>query len=108
MSRYGGRIVIQSWTTTVGALKAEGAVVQAYCSSCSATSSVDLDRIIAAKGDLYSLWNRTAPCRTRGCRGRVWFKASRPGSNTWATQLREAPPEIVAPLHEAWEAWRTE
>lgn len=106
MSRYGGTIVIQSWTTTVGALRAEGAQVQAYCSSCSTTRPVDLDRIIAAKGALYSLWNRTTPCRTPGCSGRVWFRASRPGSNTWATQLREAPPEIVAPLHEEWNASR--
>ena len=67
---------------------------------------MDLDRIITAKGELYSLWNRTAPCRAPECTGRVWFKASRPGSNTWATQLREAPPEIVAPLHEAWAAAR--
>ncbi len=84
------------------ALKAERAPVQAYCSS-STTSHVDLDRIIAAKGELQPVEpHRTAPCRTRGCRSRVWFRASRPGSNTWAMQPREAAHEIVAHLHEAW------
>ncbi len=98
--------ILQSWTTTVAALIEEGAEVYAHCGVCSGTWRCDLGRISSTKGGLYSLWNRTTRCRTLVCEGRVWFKATRPGSHVWV-QLREGSPVVVERLHEAWRASRT-
>ncbi len=100
-----GRTVIFTWTQTVADLIAEGAEVWAHCSPCRSRWRCDLVKIAKVKGPLYSLWNRTSPCRTPGCAGRVWFKAQCPGSKAWV-HFSDADPAVVGRLHEAWRASR--
>ena len=109
MARERERVrVIPAWTETVGALIAEGALVRAHCDRCAKERVVDLRRVERAKGPLYSLWLRTAPCRTSGCRGRVWFSAQRPDAGTWPTNMRNVMRHQVEPFHERWRASLTD
>ena len=96
--------IIPAWTETVGTLIEEGAIVRAHCSECGKERLVDLQRIQRAKGPLYSLWLRTAPCRTNPCRGRVWFSAMRPDAGIWPTNMRNVMRRQVEPFHERWRA----
>jgi hypothetical protein len=96
--------VIPAWTETIGSLIEEGAIVRAHCSECGKERLVDLQRIQRAKGPLYSLWLRTAPCRTNPCRGRVWFSAMRPDAGVWPTNMRNVMRHQVEPFHERWRA----
>lgn len=96
--------VIPAWTETIGALIEEAAIVRAHCDRCARERLVDLLRIQHAKGPLYSLWLRTAPCRTSGCPGRVWFSAQRPDAGAWPTNLRNVMRHQVEPLHARWRA----
>lgn len=59
-----------SWVQTVGAAKAEGAQIKAWCDKCNETRLVDYDRLIAQKGPDYSLINRRSKC---ACGGWVFF-----------------------------------
>jgi len=69
---------IPLWSSTVGLLKEgveRGCTVTAYCSRCKTVWPVDLDAIIAEKGENYSLWNRRPRCKG-DCPGRVFFSAN--------------------------------
>jgi hypothetical protein len=100
---------IPSWSATLGALRQASATVRAICPRC-AGFKADLERMIEAKGETYSLWNRTTPCPRPGCDGHVWFKASL-GSG-WPTNMRNAHPAEAEGLHRAhmegfdYEAWK--
>jgi hypothetical protein len=48
------------------------------CDTCQLAMAVDLDLVIWRKGAKTSLWNRSAPCRRLGCKGRVAFQARVP------------------------------
>lgn len=96
--------VIPAWTETIAALIEEGALVRAHCERCDRERVVDLHRIQRAKGPLYSLWLRTAPCRTSQCRGRVWFSAQRPDAGIWPTNMRGVMRHQVEPFHARWRA----
>ena len=69
---------------SVGRMRANGWTVLAYCPVCNLTISVDLRLIEQLKGEAFSLWNRQAPCRRLGCKGRVEFQGK--------------PPEIMQPF----------
>ncbi len=63
-----------SWVRTLDAMKAEGIVPIAWCSVCRVQRPVDLEKLIAIKGDAFSLINRRPLCSlTDGCLGRVRF-----------------------------------
>lgn len=83
-------VMIPTWTRTIGHLMANDAEVVAHCSACGGSWDADLERIAKAKGVNYTLWNRTTRCRTVGCKGKVWFKASIRGGGVWPTQMRNA------------------
>lgn len=58
---------IPQWAATVGALRDNGVAVKAFCTArpeeCDfKRDPVDLDLIIADKGEAYSLWDRRPPC----------------------------------------------
>lgn len=95
---------IPAWAATLGALSAEGAELRAVCSWGTGHASVkaDLARMLAAKGPLYSLWNRTFPCRVAGCAGRVKFYATRPNANVYPTMMWGALPHEAERLHADW------
>lgn len=103
MSRF---IIIPHWSSTVGHLFERGAAVSAFCSSCAIHRPVNLELLIKSRGELYSLWNRHARCKTRGCRTRVFFIASLPGDSTWPTNMRTDDVRLTAHLHEIWRADR--
>lgn len=63
---------------TVGRMRANGWTVLAYCRACNLTMVVDLRAIERLRGTDFSLWNRRAPCRRLGCRGRVEFQGKPP------------------------------
>ena len=65
-----------AWQETVGGLIDSGAIAMACCSRCGVSTPADLGAIAKARGRDLSLWNRDAPCRTPGCKGRVFFHAS--------------------------------
>lgn len=63
-----------AWTSDLGALVAAGIGVRWSCDRCGKWGDVDLDRVAAAKGEAFDLWNRQARCReTPGCQGPVRF-----------------------------------
>ncbi len=106
MAGAGGSTYIPRWTETVDQLRINGAQVTAHCGACSGSFPVDLERVARAKGAFFSLWNKTERCRTPGCRGRVWFKASLTGTGTPPFAMREAHPMAVRPLDDRWAASR--
>ena len=72
------------WTRTLGAMKDQGIVPRAWCTTCMVSVDVDLDRLIAAKGRDYSLINRRCRCvLTDGCAGWVRFQYSSHGCRRW-------------------------
>lgn len=93
-----------AWTETLGALRDEGAQVQAVCSGGSGHPSTraDLGLMLAAKGPLYSLWNRRFPCRQPGCAGKVRFYATRPGAGVYPTMMWDARSHEAAELDRRW------
>ncbi len=61
-----------TWARTAGAARDAGTLVQVSCRICKAQRSADLDRVIAAKGEDYSLVDRNPRCNlTAGCNGRL-------------------------------------
>ena len=79
--RYGRfPVSIPAWAATVGAMKESGAGVSASCSLCRHwKDQVDLDRIIEAKGEDFSLFDKRPPCPKR-CGGTILFLyGPRPG-----------------------------
>jgi hypothetical protein len=97
---------VWSWTATVGDLVAADGEVLARCSRCRTERPVDLQRLIADKGPLYTLWNRTAACRSPGCNDEVTFLARRRGTCTWPVTMTGADPGRVAFLDAEWRASR--
>lgn len=95
---------IPAWTATLGDLLQARVELVAVCSRCTPSRKADLNRMIAAKGPLYSLWNRTTRCTRPGCDGRVWFYASRIGANVWPVKMKNARPHQAKELHDAWKA----
>jgi len=65
-----------SWTANVSTMIAEGITARAFCDRCGQWAEVDLERIAAAKGPEFDLWNRSTRCRAEGCTGRVRFQHS--------------------------------
>lgn len=68
--------VIPSWAATVGDMRDNDVLVKAFCNTrpedCGfRRDAVDLDLIIAAKGEGFSLWDRRPPCPT--CRAPLWL-----------------------------------
>lgn len=59
-----------AWTLTVAAWRDSGHACMVGCSDCKLWRPVDLERVIAAKGPDYSLWNRRVRC---GCGAHVIF-----------------------------------
>ncbi len=76
-----------TWVQTVGALRAEGASVRAYCPRCQTTLIVDLDVICHMRGRSFSLIDRTSTCKVYGCGGKAWFLVARPQSSTPTIRL---------------------
>lgn len=64
------------YTSSVGAMIRQGASLIAYCPTCRGwKSDVDMQAIVAAKGEDYDLWGRTTRCTfTPECKGRVGFR----------------------------------
>ncbi len=99
--------IVPTWSENVGNLHETGAAVSAFCPRCNVHTPVDLERLIAAKGPLYSLWNRQAKCKTKTCSERVFFIASLPGHSTWPTNMRTPEyPHQTDDLHKLWQADR--
>lgn len=100
--------MIPAWTVDARRLKDENAEVRASCSKCKVWTLVDLDKVIAARGDRFSFWNRRPPC-PKGCGGDLVFLAMRPGAAVWATRMFDLPPAYVAEIHARWIAtWPAE
>lgn len=96
--------MVWAWSTTVDALIAEGAKVSARCPHCDVSPPVDLEKVRAEMGGLYSFWNRHPPCRS--CGRPVYFIALRPNAGVWATQMKGADPVQIDILHARWRADR--
>ena len=95
--------MVPGWTEDVGSLRAtDGVKVYEKCDRCRREVIVDLDALIEKFGPRYSLWNRTPPCPTDGCEGKLWYRAQ--PRNYFHKILNEAPPHFVAGLHERWKA----
>lgn len=67
---------IPSWAETAGAMREHGVTVKASCTADRAICDfdrdpVDLDLIIAAKGEAFSLWDRRPPCPI--CGAPLWL-----------------------------------
>lgn len=60
-----------AWAKNLGTLLEAGVEVRAWCDTCTARFVVvDVAKLIAIKGEDYSLWNRRTKCRlTPGCTG---------------------------------------
>lgn len=97
---------IWAWTATVGDLVDARARVIARCSRCRSEREVDLDRLMAERGRLYTLWNRTPACRTEGCDDRVVFIAAHRDDCAWPVTMSGAEPGQVAFLEAEWRASR--
>lgn len=98
--------MVTDWTATVGALKAAGADVIARCSRCDTNRKVNLDDVIAEKGPLFTLWNKSPPCPAEGCTDHVRFQATIPDAGVWPTHMWEGEPGRVLFLEERWRADR--
>jgi len=82
-SRNIDRIPTSMWrerAETVGRMIEQGWAVETRCPRCGLTMTADLVAIcrLSPAGPLTSLWNKTPPCRRKGCPGRVTVFA-RPG-----------------------------
>jgi hypothetical protein len=86
---------IPAWSESLASLRAERAELTAVCTKC-ASRPASLEKLFAAKGPHFTLWNKTFPCPRPLCPGRVWFYACRPGANTWPTMMRNAYPNSLA------------
>ena len=51
-----------------------------HCTTCGLEMQADLRRIAREKGEDFSLWDRTRPCRRLRCPGFVEFRALPPNS----------------------------
>ncbi|NEX91168.1 hypothetical protein [Caulobacter sp. 17J65-9] len=60
---------------TLGEMRANGWRLTSRCRTCMLEMVVNLDILILLKGEDFSLWNRTAPCRRLYCPGIVDFWA---------------------------------
>jgi hypothetical protein len=76
-----GPSIVPSWTKTISSMieaHGPGCNVEVRCSLCAGFKKLakeDLERIGAAKGMDYSLWNKRTRCRlTPGCRGWNTFR----------------------------------
>lgn len=70
-----------AWTATVGSMKEardgrpEACAVKVSCDTCKEWRDVDLDALIRAKGQWFSLVNKRGRCKlTKGCRGYNYFR----------------------------------
>jgi hypothetical protein len=70
---------LRSGHETVAEMLAAEWEVISKCDTCHLAMAVDLDLVIWRTGPKTSLWNRSAPCRRLGCKGRVSFQARVPG-----------------------------
>jgi hypothetical protein len=62
------------WAQSIGALIAAGATCRVQCGTCFGTKGLDLERIAAARGRDFCLWNKRSRCRlSPGCRGTARF-----------------------------------
>lgn len=101
---------IPRWTATLGALREAKADIRAVCDRCEPSRYIDLNRMLAALGPTYTLWNKTPRCTRPGCDGRVFFSASlRSG---WPVNMKDALPHEAEGLHHAhmegydYDAWK--
>lgn len=79
--RYEGQpISPPAWAATLGAIKDHGTQVRAICNVCRYHKDADIDRMIAARGRDYSLWDRRRSCPVIACAGKLrWMY--RPGGS---------------------------
>ena len=61
------------WARTVGGMIRQGAVVRVGCVKCRTFFDVDLVAVARARGDDYSLIDRTSQCKITRCRGTAYF-----------------------------------
>lgn len=69
-----------TWVWTVGAMREADVAVYAHCRRCDIWLDVDLETLCAMRGRGFTLIDRTARCKVRGCGGSCTFHYS-PGEN---------------------------
>lgn len=79
---------LPTWAQSVGAIKAEGAVVNVMCGKCQFFRPADLDAIIAKFGEDFDLSDRSPTCPTPGCGHKVIFHYG-PSQGTPTRPLRK-------------------
>ena len=95
----GRHTIYPSWTKSIGSMlevtDERGHNVEAWCDRCRECTILkrpELERIAAAKGMTYSLFNRRTRCRmTEGCTGWVTFRYQR---GAWAYGLYDEATEM--------------
>ena len=76
--------MLPEWSSTIRALKDNGSVVHWDCCHCKAHGKLDLERVAAAKGWDFCLWDKLRVCER--CDGIVVYSAARQPTN-WPQQL---------------------
>ena len=66
------------WQSSIDGMIEANVTCRASCSTCNAWMPVDLEKVKAAMGGDFCLWDRRPRCRTPGCDSRVSFHAKLP------------------------------
>ena len=72
---------------TVGELQTQGWPVMARCQTCSLEMDVRLEVLMRERGAEFSLWGRSARCRSRRCQGRMYFWTFPPQAGGKAVEM---------------------
>lgn len=62
-------------------MRRAGWLVLVVCPVCDLQIEADLKRIERLKGETFSLWGQTTPCRRRFCEGEAGFFVQPPGAS---------------------------
>lgn len=103
--RPGPKLILKE-TETITDLRASGLAVWARCSRCESDTLVDLDKVEAEKGPLFTFWNKHPLCKV--CGEPVSFQAKKAGKSdhgrAWPIHMRDADPGQVAFIDARWRA----
>lgn len=72
---------------TVAELQVQGWPVVARCLTCRLEMDVRLTVLLKARGPDFSLWGRSARCRSRRCQGRMYFWTFPPQAKGKAVEM---------------------
>lgn len=78
-----------AWMASIGALRAERAIVRSRCDQCGIQLRVDLEALAAHRGAAASLIDALGRCDVVGCCGSTYYLAARTYGRPWTALLRD-------------------